>query len=257
MTATLAEPSPATALATDIPPGRIFVIGDSHIGLGDGSEKPVNAWLDRMAALRPRALYLNGDLFHYLIAHPKFKTTSVERVMAKFREVRDGGIAIHYVEGNRDFFLKGSFVEDAVTDVAMEYAVPAGANRYLIVHGDMINDRDWKYRFWRRASKNPVSRLGVDLIPKKVARNFVDAVERKLAGTNFKHKSRLPLEMMDAYGRKRAQEGFTHVVFGHFHAKVVRQAAPTMTVTVLPPWYETGEAMVIDPATGEFEFAVI
>jgi hypothetical protein len=34
-------------------------------------------------------------------------------------------------------------------------------------------------------------------------------------------------------------------------------AGPSMTVTVLPPWYETGEAMVIDPATGEFEFAVI
>ena len=106
--------------------GKIFVIGDSHIGLNDGSETPVNAWLDRLAALRPRALYLNGDLFHYLIAHPKFTTASVEKVMAKFRELRDAGIAVHYVEGNRDFFLKGSFVEDAVTDVAFEYAVPAG-----------------------------------------------------------------------------------------------------------------------------------
>lgn len=257
MTATLPEPSAAVAIAPAIPPRRIFVIGDSHIGLGDGSEKPVNAWLDRMAALRPRALYLNGDLFHYLIAHPKFKTTSVERVMAKFREVRDRGIAIHYVEGNRDFFLKGSFVEDVVTDIAIEYAVQAGANRYLIVHGDMINDRDWKYRFWRRASKNPISRLGVDLIPKKVARSFVDAVERRLAGSNFKHKSRLPVEMMDAYARQRAREGFTHIVFGHFHDKVVMPAGPSMTVTVLPPWYETGEAMVIDPDTGEFGFVVI
>jgi UDP-2,3-diacylglucosamine hydrolase len=257
LTATLPEPSPAAAHASAIPPGQIIVIGDSHIGLSDGSEKPVNAWLDRMAALRPRALYLNGDLFHYLIAHPKFRTTSVEKVMARFREVRDSGIAIHYVEGNRDFFLQGSFVEDAVTDIAIEYDVPAGTNRYLIIHGDMINDRDWKYRFWRRASKNPVSRIGVDLLPKRVARNFVDSVERKLAGTNFKHKSRLPLEMMEAYGRKRAEEGFTHVVFGHFHNKVVIPAGATMTVTVLPPWYETGEAMVIDPQTGAFDFVVI
>ncbi len=237
--------------------GSIFVIGDSHIGLTDGSEKPVNAWLDRMAARKPRALYLNGDLFHYLIAHPKFTTSSVEKVMAKFRELRDGGIPIHYVEGNRDFFLKGSFVENAVTDVGIEYSVAAGTKRYLIVHGDMINDRDWKYRFWRRASKNPISRIGVELIPKKMARNFVDGVERKLAGTNFKHKSRLPVEMMEAYGRKRAQDGFTHVVFGHFHHKLVMPAGEVMTVTVLPPWYESGEAMVIDPATGEFEFAAI
>jgi UDP-2,3-diacylglucosamine pyrophosphatase LpxH len=95
LTATLPEPSAAVAIAPSIPPRRIFVIGDSHIGLGDGSEKPVNAWLDRMAALRPRALYLNGDLFHYLIAHPKFKTTSVENVMSKYRELRDRVIANH------------------------------------------------------------------------------------------------------------------------------------------------------------------
>jgi len=235
--------------------GRIFVIGDSHIGLSDGSESAINGWLDRFAALKPKALYLNGDLFHYLIAHPKFKTTSVEKVMAKFREVRDGGIPIHYVEGNRDFFLRGSFVEDAVTDVRIEYALSAGPRKYVIVHGDMINDRDWKYRFWRRASKNPLSKAGLYLLPGGVARKFVDDMEKKLAKTNFKHKSRMPLELMENYGRKRAAEGFTDVVFGHFHNKLVMPGAAT--VTVLPPWYETGEAMAISPETGEFEFVVV
>lgn len=234
---------------------QIYVIGDSHIGLSDGSEGPVNAWLDRLAALQPRALYLNGDLFHYLIAHPKFRTASVAGVMAKFRELRDRGVRIHYVEGNRDFFLKGSFVEDAVTDVAYEYAVPAGTKKYLIVHGDMINDADWPYRFWRRASKNPLSKLGVSLIPGKMAKNFVDGVERKLSKSNFKHKSRIPVELMREYGRKRARDGFTDVVFGHFHEKLVLPGKAT--VTVLPPWYESGEALRIDPRTGASEFVVV
>jgi UDP-2,3-diacylglucosamine pyrophosphatase LpxH len=237
--------------------GAIYVIGDSHIGLADGHEKEINAWLDRLAALEPKALYLNGDLFHYLIAHPKFKTSSVEKVMAKFHDVVAAGTPIHYVEGNRDFFLAGSFVEDAVTDIAMEYAVPAGTNRYLIVHGDMINDHDWQYRFWRRASKNPLTKLGVSLIPKKIARNFVDSVEARLSRSNFKHKARVPVELMEAYARRRAAEGFTHVVFGHFHNKLVLPAGPSMTVTVLPPWYESGEAMRIDPETGAFEFVVV
>ena len=236
-------------------PGKIFVIGDSHIGLADGSEGPVNAWMDRLRALQPKALYLNGDLFHYLIAHDKFRTSSVDRVMAKFRELRDSGIAIHYVEGNRDFFLRGSFVEDVVTDIALEYAIPAGTKKYLIIHGDMINDRDWQYRFWRRASKNPVMKFGVRLVPRKMARNFVDSVERRLAGSNFKHKSRVPVELMQEYGKKRSREGFTDVVFGHFHNKLVLPGRAT--VTVLPPWYETGEAMVIDPRTGESSFVVV
>ncbi|MEO8380079.1 MAG: metallophosphoesterase [Acidobacteriota bacterium] len=235
--------------------GNIFVIGDSHIGLGEGSELPVNTWMDRLAALRPKALYLNGDLFHYLIAHDKFRTAAVDRVMARFRALRDSGVAVHYVEGNRDFFLRGSFVEHAVTDVALEYAIPAGAKKYLIIHGDLINDRDWQYRFWRRASKNPLTKLGVNLIPKKLANDFVDGMEKRLAGSNFKHKARVPVELMQAYGTDRAREGFTDVVFGHFHQKLV--LAGPVTVTVLPPWYESGEALVIDPSTGESAFVAV
>lgn len=238
-----------------IAPGQIFVIGDSHIGLADGNEKPIIEWLDRLMALKPRSLYLNGDLFHYLIAHRKFFTPSVDKVFRKFREVVDAGVPIHYVEGNRDFFLRNSFVEKAVTDVALEYDVRAGEQKYLIVHGDMINENDWPYRFWRWASKNPVTRLGLELIPKSIARRFVDSVEQRLAKSNFKHKTRLPVELMAEYGRKRRSEGFTHIVFGHFHHKLVMPG--DATITILPPWYETGEAMTIDPGTGQFAFVVI
>lgn len=241
---------------TDVAPGQIFVIGDSHIGLKDGDEKPISDWLDRLRALKPAALYLNGDLFHYLVAHRKFYTAPVEKVMRKFRELVDAGVPVHYIEGNRDFFLKGSFVEDAVSDIAIEYALRAGQQKYLIVHGDMINDRDWPYRFWRRVSKNPVTRFGLELIPKRLARRFVDSVEKRLARSNFKHKSRLPVELMEAYGRKRGAEGFTHVVFGHFHQKLVLPGEGA-TIAILPPWYETGEAMVIDPGSGEFNFVVV
>lgn len=237
-------------------PHQLFVIGDSHIGLGEGHEQKVNAWMDRLAALQPKALYLNGDLFHYLIAHEKFRTTSVTRVFDRFREARDAGMPLHYVEGNRDFFLRGSFVEQSVTDVGLEYVFRAGERKYLIVHGDLINDRDWPYRFWRFASKNAFSRMVLSLTPRRTARRFVDSVEQRLARTNFKHKSVLPLEMMKSYARSRAAEGITDVVFGHFHKKLVLPAGG-VTVTVLPPWYEEGEAMVIDPETGESTFAVV
>jgi UDP-2,3-diacylglucosamine hydrolase len=239
-----------------IPSGQIFVIGDSHIGLSEGSEKPILAWLDRFVTLQPRALYLNGDLFHYLIADPKFYTPSVEKVFGRFRALRDSGVDVHYVEGNRDFFLRGSFAERSVSDVALQYTVQAGPRKYLIVHGDMINDHDYPYRFWRFASKNALSRLGLRLVPRRTARSFVDSVEKRLARSNFKHKSRLPIEHFERYGSDRAADGFTDVVFGHFHQKLVLPT-PGARITILPPWYETGEAMAIDAVTGEFSFVEI
>ncbi len=239
-----------------IPTGQIFVIGDSHIGLGNGADKPVTDWLERLAAFKPKALYLNGDVFHYLIAVPKFRTSSVEKVMAKLRELVERGIGIHYVEGNRDFFVKGSFVEKAVTAIDRQFEIAAGGKKYLVIHGDMINDKDWPYRFWRVFSKNPFMQIAVRLVPGGIARKLVDRVERKLARSNFKHKTRLPVELMEAYGRKRADEGFTHVVFGHFHHKLVLPAGDA-TIAVLPAWYESREALMIAPDTGEFQFVKI
>jgi UDP-2,3-diacylglucosamine hydrolase len=240
----------------NIPAGQIFVIGDSHIGLADGDEAGIVAWLERLAALRPRALYLNGDVFHYFIGHPNFVTRSVERFFVALRELRDSGVEVHYVEGNRDFFLEGSVAEASVSTLSLRRDVRAGNTRVLVIHGDTINDRDHLYRFWRWLSKNPLMKLAVRLIPKSIAKRIVDEMERRLAKTNFKHRYRIPTDLMEAYGRKRADEGYGAVVFGHFHRKLEIPAGDT-TVYVLPAWYEGGEALVIDPETGERRWAII
>ena len=235
---------------------EIYVIGDSHIGLSDGDEKKINEWLDRLVARKPRSLYLNGDVFHYFIGDPKFITSSVIGFFRKLRELRDNGIEIHYVEGNRDFFLERSIASESVTSVTKEAIIQAGAKKFLIVHGDMVNDRDYPYRFWRVASKNPIMRLGVRLLPKNFARNFVDKAEAKMRMSNFKHKTRIPVELIEAYGRKRSREGIDQVVFGHFHHKLIVPAGDA-TVTILPAWFDGGEAMIIDPATGDTRFEAV
>lgn len=236
--------------------GEIYVIGDSHIGLGEGDERPMVEWLERLAARSPGALYLNGDLFHYYIGDRKFITPAVEKFFAKVRELMQRGIEIHYVEGNRDFFLNGSIAEHSVTSISTEASITAGPRRFLIVHGDMVNDRDWPYRFWRVASKNLVTRLGVKMLPGNFARKFVDSTEAKLRRSNFKHKTRIPTELIEAYGRRRRRDGFDEIIFGHFHHKLTVPAGEAV-VTVLPAWFDGGEALVIDPATGATRYEKI
>ena len=229
--------------------GQIYIIGDSHIGLADGDEGKIVAWLDRLAALRPKALYLNGDVFHYFIGHRNFVTRSVEGFFARLAALRDAGVEVHYVEGNRDFFLEGSIAEASVSTLSLRREIAAGPRRILVVHGDMINDRDRMYRFWRSFSKNPLMKLAVRMIPKRIAKRIVDEMERKLASTNFKHRYRIPTEIMEEYGKRRAAEGYDMVVFGHFHKKLEIPAGDAL-VGVLPAWFDGGEAMAIDPETG-------
>lgn len=234
----------------------IYLIGDSHIGLTDGDEAKMVAWLDRLEARRPAALYLNGDLFHYYIGDAKFATSSVQKLFDRVRRLRESGVPVHYVEGNRDFFLQNSLASQSCSSITLEARFEAGPRTFLVVHGDMINDRDWPYRAWRFASKNPLTRLAVKLLPRKIAKRFIDAAEEKLARTNFKHKTRLPTELMQQYGQRQQKRGVDHVVFGHFHHKLNLEAG-NGRVTVLPAWFEKGEAMIVDSETGAVRFEVV
>lgn len=237
------------------PADEIWILGDSHIGLGEGEHREMVSWLERLMVRRPRALYLNGDLFHYYIGDRKFQTDSVRRVFDTMRRMRDEGVEIVYVEGNRDFFLQRSLAAESVSSITERAEFTAGDRRFIVVHGDMINDRDWPYRFWRYASKNPLTRFAVKLIPGPLARRFVDRVESRLAMSNFKHKTRLPVELMEEWGRRRAAEGYDQVVFGHFHHKLELPAGDAL-VTVLPAWFARGEALVVDPATGAWRWEI-
>lgn len=233
--------------------GKIWVIGDSHIGLAEGDERKINAWIDRLEAHRPKALYLNGDVFHYFIGNPKFFTAAVEKFLDRLRRLRDSGVTVVWVEGNRDFFLRGSAAEASVSRVVDFEAVRAGARSYYVIHGDMINDRDLPYKFWRAFSKNPLMKLAVSLVPRGIARTLVDRIEKKLAMSNFKHKTRLPTEQMLAYGDARKGEGFDAVVFGHFHHKLLLPESEPRVI-VLPAWFDGGEALTIDPESGAWAF---
>ena len=97
------------------------------------------------------------------------------------------------------------------------------------------------------AIRQPVEQLG---------RQGFQALIAQINGEKPPLLTRLPVELMEAYGRKRAGEGFTHVVFGHFHHKLVLPAGDA-TVAVLPAWYESREALMIAPDTGEFQFVKI
>ena len=256
MSRSTASPAESSARKTGTRNGEIWILGDSHIGLGPGDEKEMTSWLERLRRRAPRALYLNGDLFHYYIGDPKFQTDSVRLVFAAMRAMREEGVEVVYVEGNRDFFLEGSLAEECVSRVTPRAEFVAGSRKFLVVHGDMINDDDWPYRFWRWASKNPLTRFGVQMIPGPLARRFVDSVESRLSMRNFKHKTRLPIERMEAWGRRQASQGYDQVVFGHFHHKLEIPAGEAL-VTVLPAWFARGEAMAVDPDSGAWRWEIV
>src|SRR5262249_25725663 len=107
----------------------------------------------------------------------------------------------------------------------------------LATHGDLLNDRDRSYRFWRFLSKNRLSRAAVSVVPQRVATRLVWKTEARLYRTNFKHKTRLPVEMIRAYASRRFREGVNVVLPGHFPRPWVDESAGGR-VEILPAFVE-------------------
>lgn len=222
------------------------VFADCHVGRRPGDEEPFLKALDTVRSRGARAITLLGDIFHVFIAHPKFSTPAIDRFLRKARELKEAGVAVTYVEGNRDFFVRGSYAEDAFDSVCDEELFGEGGRRFLATHGDLLNERDWPYRFWRFASKNPVSRTAIDFLPKAFANRLVWRIEARLYHSNFKHKTRLPVEMIRAFAQRRFRQGVDVVLLGHFH-KSWSEAVDGGRIEILPAFVEERRWMEIAP----------
>jgi len=216
----------------------VALIADAHLGGPGGPAGPLVAQLQALPGQGCRRLILLGDLFQAWVGFPSFETADVAAVVAALRDLRRQGVEIDYVEGNRDFFLAGSPYADAFDRVVLETAFTVGGRRYLAVHGDGLNDRDWKYRFWRRVSKSAPVRFALRRIPRGIAHRAVDSTEQRLSQTNFKHRAELPEDAIRRYAGRRLAEGHDVLLLGHFHEPRIWTVAGG-EVRLLDAWFRS------------------
>jgi len=221
------------------------VFADCHVGRSPDDDGPFLRALDEAVRRGARSITLLGDIFHFFIAHPKFETPPVRRLLEAAGKLARQGVSVSYVEGNRDFFLRGSYVEPYFRQVVDEEVFVEGGRRFLATHGDLLNERDLPYRFWRALSKNPVSRMLLDVIPKEFGNRLVWKTEARLYKSNFKHKTRLPVEMIRRFAERRFHEGHNVLLLGHFHQAWSEDFA-TGHIEILPAFVETQKWMEVD-----------
>lgn len=196
---------------------RAALLADAHVGGPGGGGADLVRQLEELEPGRCDLLLVLGDLFHVWVGDARYETDEIRLLVPALEGVRRRGIEIRYVEGNRDFFLDDSVYAGCFDSISREHAFECGGLRYLAVHGDGLNDRDWRYRFWRRLSKNAVSRAAARRLPASLAGRLVNGMDRRLARTNFEHKVRIPEQVIQRYAETRLREGHDVLLLGHFH----------------------------------------
>ena len=90
---------------------RVALIGDVHLDVGDPAVEPFTRMLHRLSETCD-SLVLMGDLFNLWIGHPQLQLAHQRTVGEALRAIRGRGVALHYIEGNRDFRIGQAFQGD-------------------------------------------------------------------------------------------------------------------------------------------------
>lgn len=217
---------------------RVAVVADAHLGGPGGEAQPLVAQLGRLPGEGAQRLLLLGDLFQAWVGFRQYETPGIRLFLDAIAALRRQGLRVDYVEGNRDFFLAEGPYRDSFDSVGRECAFEAGGVRYLAVHGDGLNDRDRQYLAWRWLSKSGPVKMVIRGVPRRMVGGFLDAAERRLSRTNFKHKAEIPEVAIRRYATRRLAEGHDVLLLGHFHeARTLR--LPGGEIRLLDAWFRS------------------
>lgn len=200
-------------------------------------------------AASARDLYILGDLFEAWVGDDA-PLDDYRRVIRALAGLRERGVGVHIMHGNRDFLLGRGFAH--ATGAAL-LEDPTVIDLYgrptAIMHGDSLCTDDVAYQEFRRKVRRRWLQRAFLCLPRKL-RYRIAADMRRRSREHQRHKSP---QIMDVNGQAVREAfrgiGVTQIIHGHTH----RPGMHACTVDgracrriVLGDWYEQGSVLCCD-----------
>lgn len=192
------------------------------------------------------ALYILGDLVEAWVGDDD-DAELPQRIARATSAVRDAGVPVYFMVGNRDFLLGETFAERAgftlIEDGVVHdlYGIPT-----LLMHGDVLCTDDVAYQQLRRQLRSPEWKAQVLSMPLDARR----ALAAKARAESRDYTSTAQEVLMDvnadAVIQAMRHAGVTHLIHGHTHRPAVHHFeldGRTAERIVLGDWYEQGSVL--------------
>lgn len=195
------------------------------------------------------ALYILGDLVEAWIGDDD-DSELPQRIAAATRAVRDAGVPVYFMVGNRDFLLGEAFARRAGMTLLEDGTVHDIHGRpTLLMHGDVLCTDDVAYQAVRQQVRNPEWQKQILSMPLEARRTFAaKAREDSKAHTGSTMESIMDVNG-DAVVEVMRKAGVTRLIHGHTHRPAVHafeldgKAAERI---VLGDWYQQGSVLRVD-----------
>jgi len=195
------------------------------------------------------ALYILGDLVEAWIGDDDDAELPA-RIAAATCAVRDAGVPVYFMVGNRDFLLGQAFAERAGLTLLDDGTVhDIHGRRTLLMHGDVLCTDDVAYQAVRKQVRTPEWQAQILAMPLQARRAFAaKAREDSKAHTGSTMESIMDVNA-DAVAEAMRKAGVTRLIHGHTHRPAVHDfqlaGAPAQRI-VLGDWYEQGSVLRVD-----------
>ncbi|WP_426700237.1 UDP-2,3-diacylglucosamine diphosphatase [Rhodanobacter sp. Col0626] len=195
------------------------------------------------------ALYILGDLVEAWIGDDD-DAELPQRIANATRSVRDAGVPVYFMVGNRDFLLGEAFAGRAGMTLLDDGTVhDIHGQPTLLMHGDVLCTDDVAYQAVRQQVRNPEWQAQILAMPLQARRAFAaKAREDSKAHTGSTMESIMDVNG-DAVADAMRKAGVTRLIHGHTHRPAVHSLqldGKDAARIVLGDWYEHGSVLRVD-----------
>lgn len=242
--------------------GTLFI---SDLHLDDARPRTTALFLDFLhgQAARAEALYILGDLFEAWVGDDESGELAGS-VRSALRELRQSGIPVFFLRGNRDFLVGARFAEETGTTLLPDpcvislYGVPT-----LLMHGDLLCSEDLAYQAFRAQVRNPAWQENFLAQPLAARQAFAAqaraASQQHQAGlAQAKTLETIADVSAATVEQTMARFGIHRLIHGHTHRPAIhslRVGGHSAQRIVLGDWYEQGSVLRV--SSDGFELAAL
>jgi UDP-2,3-diacylglucosamine hydrolase len=205
---------------------KFYFISDAHLGLGprDVERAKETRLIEFFREIRNDAaeLFIVGDLFDAWFEYRSVIPKGFHRLLAALDELTAHGIAVHYLVGNHDFWIRDYFRDELGMKTYRDaFSLTAYGKKVYLHHGDGVSNNDTGYKILKTILRNPFSiwlyswlhpDLGV----------LLAATSSKKSRHYTSQKDYGEEDGMVAFARKKIDEGFDIVIMGHRHHPIMK-----------------------------------
>jgi UDP-2,3-diacylglucosamine hydrolase len=219
-------------------PARTLALFISDLHLQASHPRTAEAFFRFLAerAAQAERLYLLGDIFEYWAGDDDLDDPFNRSVVDALRRVSDGGTAVYWLGGNRDFLVGAGFADAAgLTLLPEPHVATIGGCTVVLVHGDAQCTDDVKYMTFRAQVRDPAWQRQFLAMPLAQRKAIIAGLRE---GSRAAHGEK-SYEIMDvtpaAVVALHADSGTDVIIHGHTHRPALHEADGKRRY-VLPDW---------------------